>query len=52
MTTNELFATITKLREEHGEEFKRWYDQAAFRDVEDYCEIGYLVSRFWPTRED
>jgi hypothetical protein len=47
MSRDELFIVIAKLGEEHGEEFKRWYDQANLRDVEDYCEIGFLISRFF-----
>jgi hypothetical protein len=47
MSKDELFIIIAKLRDDHGEDFKRWYDQAAYPDVEDYCEIGFLISRFF-----
>jgi hypothetical protein len=47
MTRDELFIVIAKLKNEHGETFDRWYDSANFRDVEDYCEIGFLISRFF-----
>ena len=51
MTSQELFDTISKLREEHGKEFERWYDTANYPAIENYCEIGFLVSRYWPTEE-
>jgi len=47
MSKDELFIIIAKLRDEHGEAFKRWYDQADYPTVEDYCEIGFLISRFF-----
>jgi hypothetical protein len=47
MSRDELLIAVAKLRDEHGEAFKRWYDSAAYQDVEHYCEIGYLVENFF-----
>ena len=47
MTKDELFIIIAKLQAEHDEEFERWYDQAKLSDVENYCEIGFVLSRFF-----
>ena len=47
MTRDELFIVIAKLKEEHGEAFEKWYDQANFPDIEDYCETGFVLSRFF-----
>jgi hypothetical protein len=47
LTPEELRALIYKLREEHREDFTRWYDTANFPDIEDCCEVGYLLRPYF-----
>ena len=52
MTRKEFFALIARLREEHGADFERWYDQANYPDIKEYCEIGFLLCRCHPFEEE
>jgi hypothetical protein len=52
MTQEEFNAILTRLRKKHGEKFKRWYETANYPDIEHYCEIGFLLSRFNPFEKE
>jgi hypothetical protein len=47
MTRDELFILLAKLRDEHGEAFEKWYDNANYPDIKHYCETGFLIERFF-----
>ena len=40
-----LLTELAQAHTDHWADFKRWYDHADFPTIEDYCEMGYLISR-------
>jgi hypothetical protein len=47
MNRIELFKAIDELRKEHPGEFDRWYETANFPGIEECCEIGWLILRYF-----
>jgi hypothetical protein len=51
VSRDKIEAITDNLRQQHSEDFKRWYDSANFIDVEYYCKIGWLLSHYDLTDE-